>query len=213
MELRHERKYLAPELSVQQVLLLLHRHPAVLREMYPTRRVNSLYLDTPGLADYFDHVHGAARRSKTRIRWYGTGAIRSAVLERKCKLGSVGHKLVHALGAASETWLSQGAPLDELELADEPRTLVKPRRPVIVTSYDRYYYATPRGDLRVTVDFNLMFSKVGRSAHPRRAPAAFGLVIELKYGQDASELAGAVAAALPFRMARCSKYVLGVESS
>jgi hypothetical protein len=43
--------------------------------------------DTPGLTDYRDHLHGAFRRSKTRVRWYGPieATIARPTLERKLK--------------------------------------------------------------------------------------------------------------------------------
>ena len=69
--LRYERKFIADRLALAEVLALVKRHPAAFREAYPARNVNNLYLDSPDLRDYRDHVNGIAHRTKTRIRWYG----------------------------------------------------------------------------------------------------------------------------------------------
>ena len=211
MNLRYERKYVAPGLSHQQVLLLLRRHPALLRVAFPPRRVNSVYLDTPGLADYFDHVNGSPSRSKTRIRWYGNAGIEAPVLEHKVKIGAVGHKVTWRLAPIEAGWLDRGAPLRGVAADDQQRAAMARRAPVLVTRYERSYLASAIGPLRITVDHDLVFSRVGSAAPPVPAPAELAVVVELKYGQEASDFAAEVAAALPLRMVRCSKYVLGVE--
>ena len=99
--LRYERKFLAGRLSLAEVLALVRRHPALFREAYPPRSVNNIYLDSPALRDYHDHIQGVACRSKTRIRWYGSCgvSVERPVLERKIKQGAVGGKLSHPLPA------------------------------------------------------------------------------------------------------------------
>jgi hypothetical protein len=49
---------------------------------------------------------------------------------------------------------------------------------------------------------------MGVSFRPPAAP----VVVELKYGLAEAEFAAPLTNALPFRLARCSKYVLGVTS-
>jgi hypothetical protein len=68
---RYERQFVARAQTLTEVLALVHRHPAAFREVYPARAVNNIYLDSASLGDYIDHVHGAARRVKTRLRWAG----------------------------------------------------------------------------------------------------------------------------------------------
>jgi hypothetical protein len=43
-------------------------------------------------------------------------------------------------------------------------------------------------------------------------PPAAPVVIELKFGLAEAEFAAPVTNALPFRLARCSKYVLGINA-
>src|ERR1035437_4875471 len=96
---RYQRKFIADRLALAEVLALVRRHPAAFRETYPARSLNTLYLDSPDLRDYRDHVNGIAHRAKTRIRWYGawSGRIDTPTLERKLKHGQVSGKLSHRL--------------------------------------------------------------------------------------------------------------------
>ncbi|HEY5910251.1 MAG TPA: VTC domain-containing protein [Verrucomicrobiae bacterium] len=96
---RYERKFTLPGVPLEQALILVRRHPAAFREAYPERTVNNLYLDSPALSDYHDHVNGAPNRLKTRVRWYGdrNGSILNPMLERKLKRGLLSGKVTHPL--------------------------------------------------------------------------------------------------------------------
>jgi hypothetical protein len=219
LHLRYERKFMPPAMSLGEVLAIIHRHPAMFREAYPPRSVNNVYLDSPALDDYHDHVHGVAFRAKTRIRWYGPcrPTLDQPVLEHKVKRGAVGGKLSHRLPAL------QLAPHDLRGVvaairscADAPamlRTIADARLPSLVNRYQRRYYLSADGRFRLTVDWDL-----GLATFPRflvGGALSFAdpmVIVELKYAAccDASA-AAAVSNALPFRMARCSKYVLGIH--
>ena len=47
-------------------------HPAGFRVSYPPRWVSSVYFDSPDLASYEENLCGISRRTKARLRWYGT---------------------------------------------------------------------------------------------------------------------------------------------
>lgn len=218
--LRYERKFLAHGYSLGQVLATVRRHPARFREVFPPRAINNLYLDSACLRDYAEHVAGLAVRAKTRIRWYGAlaGPIARPTLERKLRRGQVGGKVSHPLPAFS---LPAGAPVADLDLAPAwgalPEALcavVLPLRPALVNRYHRRYFLSGDGRFRLTVDWDLEFLApqwVPRQARPvgLRDPV---VVVELKYAASEAERASGVTAVLPFRLARCSKYVLGIEA-
>jgi len=105
VDLRYERKFVADGLTLAEVLAMVRLHPSALRESYPARVVNNIYLDSPGRNDYHDHINGAAIRSKTRLRWYGpqTGPIEHPVLERKLRRGLASAKEAYTLAALSLT--------------------------------------------------------------------------------------------------------------
>jgi hypothetical protein len=217
--LRYERKFLCGRLSLAQVLVLVHRHPALFREVFPPRAVNNIYLDSPGLRDYFAHVNGVANRAKTRIRWYGPldGHIEKPTLERKVKRGLVSGKLTHPLPPLA---FHRGLPVSQIAPALDRETVGEPLRaalrqlcPSLVNRYQRRYFLSADGRFRLTVDWDLQFWPArfvpgGTTAIRPREP---GVIIELKFGPDHAEQAAPVTNALSLRMARCSKYVLGIN--
>jgi hypothetical protein len=217
--LRHERKFTPYAMSLPDVLALIRRHSALFREVYPPRSVNNVYLDSPALGDYHDHVQGVAVRAKTRVRWYGSCSIAldQPALEHKIKRGPVGGKI--------------GCRLPSLQLAaDRPHEIVKTirncadvpamlravgavRLPSLVNRYRRRYYLSADGRFRLTVDWGLQVVGFRRFlAGEAFSAAGPAVIVELKYATcDAGPDAAAVANAFPFRLIRCSKYVLGIE--
>ncbi|HOW67261.1 MAG TPA: VTC domain-containing protein [Candidatus Paceibacterota bacterium] len=218
--LRFERKFLPAGLSLPEVLALVRRHPALFREVYPMRVVNNIYLDTPGLKSYFDHVHGTANRSKTRVRWYGRipGPLERPVLEHKAKRGQVSGKISQclpplpgngsvSLPALSQTW-------EQADLADSSRIALRCLTPSLVNSYQRRYFLSADGRFRLTIDSDLMFGRPGYPSNGSMLSQACqnpAIILELKYAPELTRDAGTVTNAFPFRMSRCSKYVLGLE--
>ena len=216
---RYERKFLAPDFSLASFLAGIRRHPAMFREAYPPRVVNSLYLDSPARRDFFDHVNGAANRVKTRIRWYGplTGQIERPTLERKIKRGLVGGKTAcplpafHVTGGIAPADLK--AALDCAGMPPNLRLALRYMEPALVNSYYRHYFQSADGRFRLTVDSSLQFFGL-RQGTGSLAPVpsrAATIIIELKFDLHHAEGAAPVANALPFRLSRCSKYVLGIE--
>jgi hypothetical protein len=217
--LRFERKFVAAEVRPSEALALVRRHPALFRSPYPPRWINNLYLDTPDLRHFHDHVEGAAHRVKTRIRWYGPlrGPLARPVLERKLKRGLVSGKGSYPLPPFA---LNGHLPRPEIARALAEAPLPEPLRwhlqglqPALVNRYHRHYFVSANGHLRLTVDTELECfdarSATGRLTRLNLHPP--GVIIELKYPPEYVDEAAAAANVLPFRMVRCSKYVLGVE--
>jgi hypothetical protein len=217
---RYERKFVTDELALSEVLALVRRHPAAFRETYPARSVNNLYLDSPEFRDYHDHVNGVAHRTKTRIRWYGAwaGRIDIPTLESKLKQGLVSGKVAHRLpplsmnGHVSRPDLE--AAFDGANLPGLTRSVLHHLQPSLLNRYRRHYFQSADGRFRLTVDSNLQFAaaRQAQGMEVSFGPPAATVVIELKFGLAEAEYAAPVTNALPFRLARCSKYVLGVTS-
>ena len=215
---RYERKFVAGGLVLAEVLALVRRHPAAFREAYPPRFVNNIYLDSHGRSDYHDNIVGVANRSKTRVRWYGplSGQIAEPVLERKLKRGLISGKLTHALpGFAANGGMIQPllkSAFDAALLPERLRSDLCQREPSLFNRYRRYYFLSGDGRFRLTVDTELQFG-CGGSSNGLRAtltPFAPAQILELKFGPSEAEQADRVTNSLPFRLARCSKYVLGI---
>lgn len=217
---RYERKFIAQGCTLPEILARVRLHPAAFREVYPPRTVNNVYLDSPGRRDYHDHVNGSANRSKTRVRWYGTEFERAGGprLERKLKSGIVGGKEAYAL---PDFAINGGSLRRTLEAAFGPadlppflRCLLRQVEPALLNRYQRHYFLSRDGRFRLTVDSQLQYAAAPSNGGPA-APLSIDVgtvLLELKFGPDAAETADAVTNALPFRVARFSKYVAGIEN-
>ncbi len=224
-DFRYERKFLPTGLDLAGALAVVHRHPSLFREAYPPRLVNNVYLDSPTLGNYHDHVNGTANRSKTRVRWYGPphGPIESPTLERKIKQGLVSRKETHRLpslhleGAAGRSRLAET--FREAEIPELLRFGLPHLQPSLFNCYRRHYFLSRDRQFRLTVDSDLRFAGIcGDTIAPDQAafPSVHNsnfVIIELKYATENAGQADAVTNALPFRMTRCSKYILGIQST
>jgi len=217
---RYERKFIAAGLTLSEVLALVRRHPAAFREIYPARAINNIYLDSPDLHDFHDHVNGVACRSKTRVRWYGpwSGSIERPALERKLKQGNLSGKISHALAPFSMNGCLSKAALeasfDNANLPPLARSSLRFLQPSLLNRYQRHYFQSADRGFRLTVDYGLQFAAPGwvPGAGVFFGPSSTQVVIELKFGPNEADSAERITNTLPFRMVRCSKYVLGINS-
>lgn len=217
---RYERKFLAAGVGTAGVVSHVMRHPAVFRETYPPRVVTSVYLDTSGLTDYHDHVNGAPSRSKTRLRWYGPPRhdVEAVALERKTRRGAIGWKQVFALGPVCVAPRDGGGALwsavDRAPLPEFVRVALPLLRPSAGSRYLRRYFETSDRRFRLTVDEGLEVLLPRQAFDVRGRGLRFdGLVIvELKFAPGDAEEGSEVAARLPFRLGRFSKYIAGIEA-
>jgi hypothetical protein len=216
---RYERKLIAQRLTLTDVLAVIRRHPAMFREAFPPRIVNNIYLDTPSLSDYHDHLHGAAHRVKTRIRWYGggDGPIETSALERKIKRGLVGGKVSYPLPSfVVGDVLTRHGFLEMLARAALPEALRQALlrlEPALANRYRRHYYQSADRRFRMTIDTDLSSSRPGPAAQLQRPSFrhAPGVIVELKFEPRHADDAADVTNALPFRLTRFSKYVAGIQ--
>ncbi|HOB97222.1 MAG TPA: VTC domain-containing protein [Verrucomicrobiota bacterium] len=216
---RFERKFLPSGLSVAETIALVRRHPALFREPYPERVVNNVYFDTPDLRHFHDHVGGTARRFKVRIRWYGDfgGAIAQPRLEFKLRRGTVSGKEGYPFppfelnghfprGVLEAAWHGDALP-------EQARLRLHGVQAVLGNRYRRRYFCTADGAVRLTVDWGLEFIDL-RGVRASLRPLSgqdHGVIVEVKYADACAADAAAVTACFPFRLVRCSKYVLGVQ--
>jgi hypothetical protein len=220
--MRFERKFLPLEIDPAEAAALVRQHPAGFREVYSPRAINNLYLDTPDRRHYFAHVNGAASRTKVRVRWYGPLATKQgpASLEFKHKRGRVGSKDVFHLshfsaGNGSGLCVPPVASLHlDPELPDIAREAVAGHVPVLGNRYRRRYFLSGDGRFRLTLDSGLEFYDA-RRADCWKWPMREGLppvIFELKFDNAGAPDAAAITNFFPFRLRRCSKYILGVDS-
>jgi hypothetical protein len=213
--LRYERKFILQGPGLNEVLAFVKRHPSSFHETYPARVVNNIYLDSPGRGDYHDHVNGVGNRSKTRIRWYGepSSVIERPTFERKIKRGAVIAKESYPLPVFCMNGESIKAPVQaaigSAKLPEMLQLALRQREPSLLNRYHRHYFVSGDGRFRLTVDSGLKFA--GVKPHIFSLPAIPAVIVELKFGPEFADDASLVTNVMPFRVARFSKYVAGIE--
>ena len=213
--LRYERKFRSDGLCLMEVLTVVRHHPALFRECFHERWVNNLYFDTPNRCHYLDHVHGVANRTKIRIRWYGEpcGRAEEPMLEFKTRHGVLGAKTGHALPTLDLDGAFGRAALQSPDLPPAMQLRLHGLEPALMNRYRRRYFCSADSTLRITLDWGLEVfpprnTNGAMRPHPHDGPA---VIVELKYAEPHAEAATRAANHFPFRLTRCSKYVLGIE--
>jgi hypothetical protein len=220
-EVRYELKLPCDAAYLPQTRSWIRLHPEGFRVAYPTRQVNNLYLDSPGLTNLAENLAGQTERRKLRYRWYGRlpqPPVFQAILELKIKHGSVGDKERLTLDKP----LNLGRPFKQI-LADLQSQvppdwlpwIVKGNRPALINHYQRDYFVSPDGLIRCTLDYEQTFYDQRYSVRPNLThilPAKAQIVIEVKAPVEMEERLERAAANFPIPRNRHSKYVDGLLS-
>ncbi len=196
-------------------------HPAGFGVAYPPRRVNSLYLDTPHLSSLDDNLKGLSLRQKLRLRWYGDEVAGiQPYLELKQKQNLLGRKERHLLPCQLDLTLPWREILQVIQaetgfLGKNPvsNLLQTVHQPTLLNHYQREYYVTMDGAIRVTLDFDQAAydQRLGLRPNLRvRLPIEDTVVIEVKADQEHAEQLQEVVGRFPQRRCRNSKYVGGL---
>jgi hypothetical protein len=183
--LRCERKFRAENLPVEAVIQAVRLLPWGFRPVFPERRIHNIYFDTPGLDAFHDNAAGAPHRRKYRIRWYGDSESPpdDALFEMKERVNDRGFKQM---------------------VPSPPPGLL----PVLSNTFRRLYFGLPGGQVRLTVDHDLVFKGVLIPTAPFPDPA---VILELKYPAEIEGEMEPILQNLPFSVSKNSKYARGVE--
>ncbi len=218
--MRYERKYRTEDLTLAEVTQIVRDHPMSFRRLYPDRQVNNVYFDTPELHFLHENLHGVAERRKYRIRWYGADTTQALapILEMKCKDGELGDKFTVALPplaiANSDLMRAQFATGFKALHAQQPSASLLAAQdlvPVLLNTYQRSYLISYNGKFRLTIDRAMHHHGFNARQQPHRQFAHDeAVVLELKYDQDDDDQYQSVAQRIPLRLARNSKYTIGM---
>ncbi|MCF6198853.1 MAG: VTC domain-containing protein [Hyphomicrobiaceae bacterium] len=194
--------------------MLAHRF---IQRSFPTRHVNSIYLDTLDMTAASDNLSGISDRSKHRIRWYGSDPMpRSPRYEIKTRNGRLGGKIVYQLETDAPFEMATSTTCwDALHKNPELKIRLaqtEAMTPVLSVHYDREYFVGPE-NLRVTIDKNLHFYDLQHGAYKSRtdAPDPSLTIIEVKFPQKSHGAALELIQSIPLRPMRNSKYVFGLS--
>lgn len=217
---RYERKFVGEKVPRTIAETFVRQNSAFFMRTFPSRQVNNVYFDTPGMDCYFDNLFGVGNRFKVRIRWYGElfGEIQSPVLEFKIKKAFTGTKKSYELppfqirqaGFDGSTWKSLFL---QANLPDEVREKLAGLQPVLLNAYQRSYFESANKKFRVTVDDKMEYYNLrptwNHFLHVHREQLKS--VIELKYDHNWQDEADVITNQFPVRLDKNSKYVVGIS--
>ena len=217
-DLRYELKLVCPPHLLPQARSWIRLHPARFAVAYPPRQINSLYLDTPHLTSLNDNLAGLSARYKLRLRWYGDEMTHIRPhLELKQKRNMLGRKRRYLLPCEldlTSSWVEILETVRTYATPDWQAILQMVSQPTLLNHYQREYYVTLDGAIRVTLDFAQVAYDQRLSVRPNlsaRLPSADNVVIEIKTAQDQAERLPEIAARFPVPRSRNSKYVRGLR--
>jgi SPX domain protein involved in polyphosphate accumulation len=215
---RYELKTLGASHLLSEARTWIRLHPAGFIAPYPSRWVNSLYLDTSGLACLNANLGGHSQRTKVRLRWYGQLGTRAQrpLLELKHKRNMLGYKERMTLSSdvrLTQTWDTLLAQIRAWLPVNGRIWLQETVQPTLINHYRREYYATYDGQIRVTLDYNQnaydqRHTTSPNLEHPLTSEDRF--VVEIKAPMDQWQRLEDVMRYFPLRRGRNSKYVNGM---
>ena len=218
-DLRYEIKMACQEAGYSQFMMALRLHPAGISKLYPSRWVQSVYLDTLDDQALEENLAGISHREKVRYRWYGLDSeVVRGTLECKVRENSLGWKRTEKLdGDVQIEGAERGAFMRRLrELTSDAWTedLSSSLMPVQWIRYEREYYATADKKVRITLDRNvaswdLRYRPTLSCQIASHLPNI--LIIEAKCAEEHYDEAQSIVARLPVQVDRCSKFVLASD--
>ncbi len=216
--LRYEQKMVTDSHHLGDVRSWVFGHPAAFRVAYPNRQVNNIYFDTLERDLMMDHIIGQAVRSKVRFRWYGESWLaENGQLEIKKKQGRLGTKITTPIPVPVDlTSVNWAAIFDILRTHCTPQLagVLQNLTPMLINQYQREYYTSADGLVRLTLDYNQRTYDQTFGMRPNSQylqPFGDQLVVEFKADQSQyAKLTNAIAQ-FPLRCTQNSKYLNGME--
>ena len=217
-------KYSINEDAYSWLIDKVKSHPSLFNEIFHKRQVNNIYLDSIELDNYRANLRGSPTREKTRIRWYGDlfQTINKPALEIKRRFGLVGDKLVYPLNPIeiSKQYCWQAIVESQKTSTNQEKSellviidKLSCQVPSIVNSYYRRYFLSSNGKFRITIDNEINYFATNTGWINPFSIKEQHIIMELKYDQEDAKEAPDVSNYFPFRLARNSKYVNGINAT
>jgi SPX domain protein involved in polyphosphate accumulation len=211
---RYELKMVFENQRLAEVRSWVRCHSHAFRTTYPNRQVNNIYLDTDGMGCWNDHLDGIPARRKLRYRWYGPEWRQGCgQMEVKEKNERSGWKLIQQMKTPIDlralSW-NQVMAILRGEAEGVIREMLLVSRPVLLYHYQREYYETGDGAVRLTLDYQMVVYDQLFNSRPNlsfRSPGLDLMVIEIKSLVDNAPLMAEILAEFPLRVEAHSKYV------
>ena len=216
--LRYEMKMVLDALRLDEVRSWVFSHSDSFNVAYPPRQVNNIYFDTIDRRLMMDHLNGVVNRSKIRYRWYGESWMGcDGQLEIKNKVGRLGFNITHAVGTTFDigqmTW-QEILNLLISECPNDSSIFFETLTPTIINRYQREYYLSMDGVIRVTLDYGIQAFGQSFGFKPNinfPQPIKNDVIIEMKAPKNAQKRMSNALAEFPLRCSQNSKYLNGIE--
>ena len=215
-EFRYEKKYFLSNITSTDLETFVKIHPGQFSEIFHERIVNNIYYDTFDYECLNDNVSGVSNRLKVRLRWYGEEIVKvtDPKLELKIKCGLLGTKRTIQCDPFSlfeERTFSHNIPSLN-EHSEKAGIYLGQYTPKLFNSYSRKYYLSEDKKIRITIDYNQVFSRIDKflGTNKNKINDNQSVIMELKYGSTDSVRAIEIASYFPFRLSKSSKYVRGL---
>ena len=157
---RYERKYIFNEYDYSSIRS--HLKSNGYKEHFSPRVVNSIYYDDQEFSFYNDSIEGIANRKKIRIRFYNKQT-NSMKLEYKYKIGDLISKRIFD-DISSKNYFSNICKVNGIYNKFKiPKYIEGFYSPKVLVSYERDYFYSYSSQNRITIDKNIVFSKINFS--------------------------------------------------
>ncbi|MDP6718002.1 MAG: polyphosphate polymerase domain-containing protein [Pirellulaceae bacterium] len=221
---RFEVKFVIPKHQILRLRGWVLSSPLNFSRSFPNRQINSLYLDSWDFRSFNDNTQGISRRAKIRLRHYGTNDPDIVFLEAKLRQSQTGYKLKYPITDSNLTrrFMQQNpgqarGPNGWIKGLAATSNIAKPLEhglpllfPTVEVSYQREYFVSMDGDMRLTIDTGVRYRRAGSETGKFWKDEL--AVCELKTNAASSRNALFSAPSLPFRMTRNSKYCRAVAT-
>jgi len=189
------------------------------KKHYSQRVVNSIYYDSNCFRRFSESEDGISDRSKCRIRFYNNDT-EKLCLEYKSKISEVGWKITNYINYKNKNYLFKNIVIknssnERLEVSI-PIKIKDIDFPSLFVSYLRHYYISDNGQIRLTIDSNLVFGKmrIGNIIikNIKNIDCNMG-VLEFKYGSEIKDLKiiDKILSKYTLNISSFSKYCLGIK--
>ena len=217
---RRESKFAVRNADIAMIRRILESNASRLVHNESVSTVRSVYYDDFQLSAGNANIDGLGIRRKLRLRWYDTMVPGTeAFLEIKWRNNRITGK--HRMKIQSD------CPLGELSYREWNNALMKSvspeyivdllanPEPTLLVEYKREHFASHDGNLRMTIDYDLVFyDQTGKRAVTTSHPNRFSdlIVIEGKTPIGLECEIKKMMFPIKLRATRCSKYVYGLKT-
>ena len=182
-ESRIETKILVNPINYHDILDRIKNSDKNFKEIYHSRFINNIYFDSYNYRSFHENLNGEFNKRKIRIRWYGNleGYIHP-ILEYKIKEKFNGYKKKYKIEPFTIDRKSLKKNIyQSLSSSKIPKVIkldLKSLCPLFINRYNRQYFLSKDGAIRLTIDRFLKYYRLINLNTPINVDY---VVVELKY--------------------------------